>query len=112
MGIFSKKEMDTCVAKAFWNWFSENEQFIIEKYKTDGMGLVEIIDEKLKLVFPYFKRELEFQLGYNDGKGEFFFFYLHNKNLKADGRTLGEMMPEELKENWTYFLEAQAEENE
>lgn len=26
MGIFSKKEMDTCAAKAFWNWFSENEQ--------------------------------------------------------------------------------------
>lgn len=106
MGIFSKKEMDTCAAKAFWDWFSHNEQFIIEKYKTDGMGLVEIIDEKLKPVFPYFKRELEFQLGYNDGKGEFFFFYLHNKSLKADGRTLGEMMPEELKENWTYFLEA------
>lgn len=106
MGIFSKKEMDTCAAKAFWNWFSENEQFIIEKYKTDGMGLVEIIDEKLRPVFPYFKRELEFQLGYNDGKGEFFFFHLRNKNLKADGRVLGEMMPEELKENWTYFLEA------
>lgn len=106
MGLFTVKEMDLTAAKTFWDWFKENEQWIIEKYKTDGMELVDIVDEKLKPVFPYFRRELEFQLGYNDGVGEIFFFHLHNKNLKRDGITLGEMMPEELKNNWTYILEA------
>lgn len=105
MGFFSVKEMDLTAAEAFWEWFKENELWIIEKYKTDAMTLVDVIDEKLKPVFPYFKRELEFQLGYNDGVGEFFFFFLHNKNLKRDGAVLGEMMPEELKKNWNYILE-------
>lgn len=104
--LFSKKEMNVKAAEAFWSWFAENEEWIITTSKTDGMKVVLAVDEKIKPVFSYFKKELEFQLGFNDEKGEFFFFHLGNKNLFRDGKTLGEMMPAELKKRWTYVLES------
>lgn len=105
-GLFAKKEMNIKAAEEFWAWFSENEEWIISTYKTDGMKVVTAVDERIKPVFPYFKGELEFQLGFNNGAGEFFFFHLGNKNLIRDGRALGEMMPNALKARWTYVLEA------
>ena len=104
--LFAKKEMNIKAAEEFWAWFSENEEWIISTYKTNGMKVIYAVDEKIKPVFPYFKKELEFQLGFNDGKGEFFFFHLGNKNLFKDGKTLGDMMPEKLKKRWNYILEA------
>lgn len=104
-GLFEKKEMNTKAAEDFWTWFAENEEWIISTSKTDGMKVVFALDDRIKPIFPYFKKELEFQLGFNNGKGEFFFFYLGNKYLLRDGGILGEMMPEELKERWTFILE-------
>ena len=104
--LFSKKEMKVEAAKAFWSWFAENEDWIITTSKTDGLKVVWAVDEKIKPVFSYFKKELEFQLGFNDGKGEFFFFHLGDKNLIRDGKAFGKMMPESLMERWTYILEA------
>ncbi len=104
--LFAKKEMNVKAAEEFWTWFSENEEWIIITSKTDGMKVVWTVDEKIKPVFPYFKKELEFQLGFNDGKGEFFFFHLGDKNLIRDGKVFGDMMPENLKDRWTYMLEA------
>ena len=105
MGLFTKKEMNTAAAEAFWRWFSEKEEWITANLKTNGMGVVLAIDTELKPVFPYFKREIEFQLGFNNGKGEFFFFHFGNKHLMRDGQILADMMPEELKERWTVILE-------
>jgi hypothetical protein len=56
-------------------------------------------------VFPYFKKELEFQLGYNDGVGEFFFFHFDKKELSRDAETLGRMMPPALAKNRNFILE-------
>ena len=74
-GLFEKKEMNTKAAEDFWTWFAENEEWIISTSKTDGMKVVFAVDDRIKPIFPYFKKELEFQLGFNNGKGEFFFFY-------------------------------------
>ena len=104
-GLFAKKEMDKAAAGRFWQWFSEKEAWIIETYKTNGMAVVWTIDEQLKPIFPYFKKELEFQLGFNDGKGEFFFFHFGNKNLVRDSAALEAMMPTTLKERWTFISE-------
>ena len=100
-----KKEMDIGAAKDFWKWFDENEKTIIERYRTDGVNLVHEIDRWLMPIFPYFNGELEFQLGFNEGRGEFFFFHLGNKNLARDGATLGSLMPERLRSRWKYILE-------
>ena len=108
VSLFIKKELNTKAAESFWTWFSENEEWIINTYKSDGMKVVWAVDEKIKPVFPYFKKELEFQLGFNDGKGKFFFFHLGDKNLIRDGKVFGDMMPEGLKTRWTYILEAQS----
>lgn len=100
-----RKEANERDMIAFWQWFAQKESWIIEKSKTDGMSVVEAVDKVLKPVFPYFKKEIEFQLGYNDGKGEFFFYDLHNKNLLRDATRLSEIMPEELRKHWTFIIE-------
>ena len=105
MGLFSKKEMDIAAAEAFWAWFAEQEEWILANLKTNGMDVVWAIDARIKPVFPYFKKELEFQLGFNEGKGEFFFFHFGNKHLMRDGERLAGMMPEGLRGRWTVVLE-------
>lgn len=104
-GLFAKKEMNIAAAKAFWAWFSEQEAWIIENLPTNGMDVVWAIDARIKPVFPYFKKELEFQLGFHDGKGEFFFFHFGNRNLIRDAGVLKSMMPASLAERWTFVME-------
>lgn len=106
MSFFSKKEMDTNAAKEFWNWFSEKEEWIKSNINTNGTDVIWAIDEQIKPVFPYFKKELEFQLGYNDGVGEFFFFHFNDKNLMRDAETFKNMIPAKLSENWTIITDA------
>lgn len=105
MFLFAKKEMDIIAAKKFWNWFVENEQWIIDNINTNGMDVIWAIDAQIKPVFPYFKKELEFQLGFNNGIGEFFFFHFGNKNLISDAQKLNKLMPESLRKNWTFIAE-------
>lgn len=105
MFLFRKKEIDTTAANQFWKWFSENEQWIIDNINTHGMDVVWAVDAQLKPVFPYFKKELEFQLGYNNGIGEFFFFHFGNPNLISDAKKFKELMPESIRKNWTFIAE-------
>ena len=103
--FFTKKEMDYIAAKTFWNWFVENENWIIDNINTNGMDVVWAVDAQIKPIFPYFKKELEFQLGFNDGHGEFFFFHFGRKDLIRDAETLKSMMPTSLTERWTFIAE-------
>lgn len=103
--LFTKKFMNQEAAKCFWEWFAEKEEWIINCLSNHDSAFVWAIDERLKPVFPYFKGELEFQLGYNDGIGEFFFFHFGKKELIRDGETLGKMMPHELAKRWKLILE-------
>ncbi len=104
-GLFAKKEMDRSAAGQFWSWFASQETWIIENLPTHGMDVVWAIDAKIKPVFPYFEKELEFQLGFNAGKGEFFFFHMGDRNLIRDAETLKSMMPEGLAQRWTFISE-------
>ena len=105
MSLFAKKELDVAAAENFWNWFCDKEDWIKSNVNTNGMDVIWAIDEQIKPVFPYFKKELEFQLGYNNGVGEFFFFHFGNKNLIADAQRLESMMPDALRENWKFIAE-------
>lgn len=105
LGLFAKKEMSFQAAKSFWTWFAEKEEWIISTIKTNGMDVVWAVDAQLKPVFPYFKKELEFQVGFNAGKGEFFFFHLGNKSLMRDAGLFAGMMPQELAERWKFIIE-------
>lgn len=110
MFVFQKKEMDIAAAQAFWSWFEQKEPWIVQNINAsdplaDSMGVIMTADKVLKPVFPYFRRELEFQMGFNDGKGEFLFFHMGNRNLIRDGETLGKLMPRTLRQNWTFLLE-------
>lgn len=103
--LFFQKNMDEAAAQAFWAWFSEQEDWIIDCISKHDSAFIWAIDERLKPVFPYFKKELEFQLGYNKGIGEFFFFHFGKKELAHDAETLGKMMPPEIAKNWKFILE-------
>lgn len=103
--FLSKKSMNEEAAKDFWTWFGEQEAWIIDCLSKNDSAFIWAIDERLKPVFPYFKGELEFQLGYNNDVGEFFFFHFGKKELVRDGKTLGEMMPATLAKKWQFILE-------
>lgn len=103
--LFSKKNMNEEAAKAFWVWFEEQEGWIIDCIAKRDSAFIWAIDERLKPVFPYFKKELEFQLGYNDGIGEFFFFHFGKMELVRDAERLSKMMTPEIAKNWKFILE-------
>ena len=103
--LFAKKTMNEDAAKSFWVWFEEKEEWIINCLANHNHAFIWAIDERLKPVFPYFKGELEFQLGYNNSVGEFFFFHFGKKDLARDGEALGKMMPTEIAKNWKLILE-------
>ena len=103
--LFAKKVMNEEAAGLFWKWFAEKEEWIINCIANHDSAFVWAIDENLKPVFPYFKGELEFQLGYNDGVGEFFFFHFGKKELIRDGETLGRLMPAEIAKRWKFILD-------
>ena len=103
--LFAKRSMNEEAARAFWAWFAEKEEWVISCIAEHDAAFVWAIDERLKPVFPYFKGELEFQLGYNDGIGEFFFFHFGKKELIRDGETLGKLMPAEIAKKWRFIPE-------
>ena len=105
LSIFAKKVMNEEAAKHFWVWFEENEAWIIDCISKSDAAFIWAIDERLKPVFPYFKQELEFLLGYNNGVGEFFFYHFGKKELIRDGEILGKMIPQTLSEKWQFILE-------
>ena len=103
--LFTKRSMNEEAARAFWAWFEENEEWVICCIAAHDSAFIWAIDERLKPVFPYFKGELEFQLGYNDGVGEFFFFHFGKKELIRDSETLGKLMPVETAKRWRFIPE-------
>ncbi len=104
--FFTKKEADKIAAKNFWLWFAENEAHISAELANHNADIVWEIDKELKPVFPYCKKDLEFQLGHDEnGMGEFTFFHMGNRHLKRDGMMLGEMMPKVLADRWQFVIE-------
>ncbi len=109
--IFQKKEPNQQAMAKFWDWFLENEAWICTNSNANTRQVsvpqfIAEIDQRLTPCFPYFPaQKIEFQLGFNNGKGEFFFYDLKNKNLNRDGQLLADKMPEALRERWTFILE-------
>lgn len=103
-GVFSKK-MDKAAAQAFWDWFSKEEDWIIKTYRINEPEVVTAIDKRLKPVFPYFRKKLQFQLVFQIGKGEFFFYHMGNRKLSADAAILKDMMPRSLAHHWDLMIE-------
>ena len=53
--LFSKKEMNVAAAEKFWQWFAEQEQWIIDNINTNGLDVVLVIDAQIKPVIPNIK---------------------------------------------------------
>ena len=100
--------MDEAAAREFWAWFAENGDRIADRLR--GPGAVEVVswvDEKICPVFPYMDPEMvHFELGFNNGVGEFFFFHNVDEKLRADAEAFAAMLPEALKDRWTVKVQA------
>lgn len=100
--------MDEVAAGDFWAWFRENEEKITEKLS--GSGAIEVVgwvDEQINPVFPYIAAdEVYFELGFNNGVGEFFLFHHGYEKHRVDCETLAAMLPKELKDRWTVKVQA------
>ncbi len=103
--MFWNKKADEEKIKAFWAWFEQNEEWIITTSQTDGMAVVNAVDAQLSPAFACYRVEIEFQLGYNNGRGEFFFYDLHKHSLRKDAEKMASLMPDKLKNNWTFIIE-------
>ncbi len=109
--FFLKKKPDIQAMESFWKWFQVNQDWVIKNTQQDTRDVsieeyINAIDQRLTPCFPYFPAsEIQFQLGYNDGAGEFFFFDLGNKNLNRDAILLAEMMPADIQKNWKFIIE-------
>lgn len=95
--------MDMAAAEAFWRWFAEHGDQIARALQGSGAGeVVSWVDQRICPVFPYVSSDaVQFELGWNNGKGEFFFFHNGNEKLLADGKAFAAMMPESLKACWS-----------
>lgn len=104
------REMDRKAAEDFWAWFAENEPEIARQIAAGGDAAREMIghiDGRLTPVFPYEKpQNIEFQLGCNGDSKEFFLYHFNDEQMVRDTAALGEMMPESVKEQWTFITEA------
>lgn len=103
--LFKNKNININEATSFWKWFEENEEWIIDCISKSNPEFIWKIDSLLKKVFPYFKKELEFQLGVNKEVREFFFYHFGNKNLMRDSETLKNMMPENIGKRWKFIID-------
>lgn len=95
--------------QAFWNWFAQNEDWIIKGITTnankDGASVIHAIDQNLRPAFPGYFAELEFLLGGSPNAMEFYFYHRNNPLLKANGMQLGALLPKTLSQRWRYFCD-------
>lgn len=94
-------EMNKRAAERFWKWLDENDAQVCQALDEGGEaaeGMKQKIGRKLKSVFPYAKEELEFHVD----SGRLFFYHSDKPQLMQDAEILGEMMPEQLRERWSY----------
>ena len=104
MFSFMKKEINMEAVNQYWDWFVNNEQWIIDNFDTHGIEIVDAIDTMLKPVFPYFKSSLEFDFTYHKGEGEFNFYYMNKRNLLHDAKILKDRMPIEIARRWKFNI--------
>lgn len=102
-------DYDETAAGEFWRWFAREEGRIASMAAaggSQGAAIVGELDRHLTPVFPYERGDnIQFQLGCNDGKKEFFFYHHNDPRLHRDGQRLRDAMPRELSA-WTFHLEA------
>ena len=103
--LFKDKNINISEATNFWKWFEENEEWVIDCISKSNPEFIWKIDSLLKKDFPYFKKELEFELGINKSVKEFYFYHFGNKYLIRDSEILKNMMPENIAKRWKFFIE-------
>ena len=108
-----RKRFSVRVGKAYWRWFQENEQNIIDaiaekgsETKEPSADIIWVIDRHYAPLFPYLPNsEIEFQFGCNGGLNEMFLYHKNHIDLKRDIERLVSLMPPSLRDHWTVYIE-------
>ena len=103
--VLRRKRIKIDEAKSFWVWFDTEEEWIIDCISKNDASVIWEVDKRIKAVFPYFRDELEFQLGFNNGRGEFFFYHDYRKELMKDSAKFGALMTPKIAGRWKYIVE-------
>lgn len=93
---------DGCVDE-FWNWFLESENILLEKLGKEEYDIVfQMIQLKLKKMFPFMERDLELGIEPIDERYKIIFADFYMVSLECGYKALLETVPEVLSEHWSF----------
>ena len=96
----SKDAMDT-----FWEWFLLNEENLLKKLELNEYDTVfDMIQPKLKEVFPFMERDLEFGIEPRNGFYQITFADFFMVSLEQGYEKLIEIAPKALAEHWGFDI--------
>ena len=91
--------------KMFWEWFMSNEGILLEKLELKDYDTVfKIIQPKLKEVFSFMERDLEFGIEPQEDFYQITFADFFMVSLKHGYEELIEIAPKSLAEHWGFDI--------
>ena len=105
---FNRVALEDGIVDAFWSWFVSNENILLQAIeKKDYDTAVQMIAPKLKEVFPFMRRDLEFGIEPKGDLYEITFADLFMIGLENGYRELLEAAPRELLARWRFSIARQ-----
>lgn len=102
---FSLVELSKDAMDAFWEWFLLNEENLLKKLELNEYDTVfYTIQPKLKEVFPFMERDLEFGIEPRNGFYQITFADFFVVSLEQGYKELIEIAPKALAEHWGFDI--------
>lgn len=91
--------------EAFWDWFVANEMVLLKKLETQDYDAVfQMLQPKLKEVFPFIKRDLEFGIEPREDFYQITFADFFVVSLEHGYKELIKAAPKSLAEHWKFDI--------
>lgn len=102
---FSLVALEEGAMEAFWDWFVSNEKNFLKKLELKDYDTVfQMIQPKLKEVFPFMERELEFGIEPREGFYQITFADFFVVSLEEGYKRLIKIVPKPLAEHWAFDI--------
>lgn len=102
---FSRIPIEKEQIDAFWDWFVSNEDFLLNMLKIKEYDAVfQLVQPKLKELFPFMKRDLDFSIEPEEGTYKIAFADYHMTSLENGYKELIDAKPERLSEHWEFDI--------
>ncbi len=102
---FSEIPLERERIDAFWEWFVSSEDHLLNMLKTKEYDAVfQSVQPKLKELFPFMKRDLDFGIEPGEGAYIITFADYHMTSLEKGYKELIDTEPEHLSEHWEFGI--------